>query len=122
MIAPALTSWPAKIFTPRRLLWESRPFFEEPRPFLCAMSVALRGRGLERRESALALGVALLVLERGRALGRGPARHGLLDLGDREVGVAVRHAARRLLLGRALRLGLVLRRRRLLRGPLGGRA
>src|SRR6476659_2205606 len=40
MIAPALTSWPAKIFTPRRLLWESRPFFEEPRPFLCAISAS----------------------------------------------------------------------------------
>ena len=36
-IIPALTSWPAKIFTPSRWLCESRPFLEEPSPFLCAI-------------------------------------------------------------------------------------
>ena len=35
---PAFTSWPAKILTPRRFAFESRPFREEPRPFLCAIS------------------------------------------------------------------------------------
>ena len=33
----ALTSCPAKIFTPSRWLAESRPFLEEPSPFLCAI-------------------------------------------------------------------------------------
>ena len=37
MIMPALTSWPAKIFTPRYFGFESRPFRDEPRPFLCAI-------------------------------------------------------------------------------------
>src|SRR5919108_2311641 len=36
-IMPALTSWPSKILTPSRLDSESRPFFDEPRPFLCAI-------------------------------------------------------------------------------------
>ena len=38
MIPPALMVWPANTFTPRRFDWESRPFLEEPRPFLCAIS------------------------------------------------------------------------------------
>src|SRR6266542_4422287 len=37
-IIPALTSWPSKSLTPSRFDWESRPFFEEPRPFLCAIT------------------------------------------------------------------------------------
>src|SRR6185503_19512185 len=37
MIEPAVTSWPANTFTPSRCAFESRPFFEEPRPFLCAI-------------------------------------------------------------------------------------
>src|SRR4029453_2397928 len=37
-IIPALTSCPSNSLTPSRLDWESRPFFEEPRPFLCAIS------------------------------------------------------------------------------------
>src|SRR5258708_28874385 len=36
-IVPALTSWPPKRFTPSRWPCESRPFVEEPPPFLCAM-------------------------------------------------------------------------------------
>src|SRR6266508_1777543 len=36
-IAPALISCPSKILTPSRFDSESRPFFEEPRPFLCAL-------------------------------------------------------------------------------------
>src|SRR5439155_25524372 len=38
MIEPAVTVCPAKLFTPSRLDAESRPFREEPPPFLCAMT------------------------------------------------------------------------------------
>src|SRR3954453_13393716 len=38
MISPPVTTWPAKIFTPRRFAFESRPLRLEPRPFLCAIS------------------------------------------------------------------------------------
>src|SRR3954452_8270407 len=44
MIDPAVTSWPAKTFTPSRWACESRPFFEEPSPFLCAICRRLLGR------------------------------------------------------------------------------
>src|ERR1035441_9652992 len=36
-IEPPVTSSPPKAFTPRRCALESRPFFELPRPFLCAI-------------------------------------------------------------------------------------
>src|SRR5690606_5936635 len=41
MIFPAMARWPPNIFTPKRLLCDSRPFFELPAPFLCAMSYLL---------------------------------------------------------------------------------
>src|ERR1039458_6345625 len=37
MMEPPGTNWPPKTFTPRRCAWESRPFRELPKPFLCAM-------------------------------------------------------------------------------------
>src|ERR1700689_4938912 len=37
MIDPPGTSWPPNAFTPRRCAFESRPFLELPKPFLCAM-------------------------------------------------------------------------------------
>lgn len=37
MMFPAIAASPEKIFTPRRLLSESRPFLELPTPFLCAI-------------------------------------------------------------------------------------
>src|SRR5947209_3369499 len=40
MIEPPGTSCPPKTFTPRRCALESRPFFELPKPFLCAMDLA----------------------------------------------------------------------------------
>src|SRR5882762_8301623 len=40
-IVPALTSWPPKRFTPSLCPCESRPFVEEPPPFLCAMTFIL---------------------------------------------------------------------------------
>src|SRR5690349_24470977 len=45
-IMPALTGCPAKIFTPSIFGFESRPFREEPSPFLCAIRgrLLLRGR------------------------------------------------------------------------------
>src|SRR5689334_22014333 len=71
MIEPACTPWPAKTFTPSRLAWESRPFLEEPRPFLCAISVPPSDRDvgdLDHRlvravAPALAVGRLRLVLE-----------------------------------------------------------
>ena len=36
-IIPELTSWPANIFTPSICGFESRPFRDDPRPFLCAI-------------------------------------------------------------------------------------
>src|SRR5260370_33219613 len=38
MIVPALINWPPKRFTPSRCPCESRPFVEEPPPFLLAMT------------------------------------------------------------------------------------
>src|SRR6266852_2571026 len=38
-MAPPLTSWPPKTFTPSRCAWESRPLREAAAPFLCAMSL-----------------------------------------------------------------------------------
>jgi hypothetical protein len=35
-----VTVWPPKRFTPSRCALESRPFLEEPKPFLCAISIA----------------------------------------------------------------------------------
>src|SRR6185312_8593387 len=51
MIAPAVTVSPANTFTPSRFAFESRPFLEEPSPFLCATVLLLlrRGRRLLRR-------------------------------------------------------------------------
>src|SRR5512134_2333112 len=45
MIDPAVTCCPPKRFTPRRLLWLSRPFRELPTPFLCAISRDLPAGG-----------------------------------------------------------------------------
>src|SRR5207344_520286 len=52
MIEPAVTVSPANTLTPSRWACESRPFFEEPRPFLCAIAgvlLGLRGARLSRR-------------------------------------------------------------------------
>src|SRR5664280_902485 len=37
MMLPPGTNWPPKTFTPNRCAFESRPFLELPRPFLCAI-------------------------------------------------------------------------------------
>src|SRR6185312_6148342 len=71
MIEPAVTSCPANTFTPSRCAFESRPFFEEPRPFLCAIC---------RHLLLLRLGGRLLA--RPRLLGRTDA----LDRDPRELG------------------------------------
>src|SRR5262245_41858203 len=42
---PARTDSPPKRFTPRRLLWESRPLRVEPPAFLCAMCALPEKRG-----------------------------------------------------------------------------
>src|SRR5438045_9114360 len=76
-IIPALTGCPAKIFTPSIFGFESRPFREEPSPFLCAIRgcLLLHGRlargglargGLLRRRC----GLLLLLLRVGLRLGR----------------------------------------------------
>ena len=47
MMPPAPTDWPPYTFTPRRLDTESRPFFVDPAPFLCAASIGTTA-GLKR--------------------------------------------------------------------------
>src|SRR6266516_4582826 len=120
MIVPAVTPWPSKTLTPSIFGFESRPFRDEPSPFLWAISVPsgngrslggtlalLLSRRLERGQRALALRVPPFVLERGVELLCAPAPGLLADLGDGELRVAARKV-----LGELLRL----RRRFLLRG------
>src|ERR1700755_1858334 len=57
-ISPPVTTWPAKIFTPRNWAFESRPFLEEPRPFLCAMPLPLSLRDLGHADARELLAVA----------------------------------------------------------------
>src|ERR1043165_1147917 len=47
-IEPAVTASPANRFTPRILGSESRPLRVEPCPFLCAMTLCLDRRDLDR--------------------------------------------------------------------------
>src|SRR6476659_8401420 len=112
MMEPAGTTWPAKTFTPSRLALESRPFLEEPRPFLCAISLrfllrrGLRGRGLltrlrrrllrrglgSRRLCGRGLGSRRLG---GRGLGSGPlGRRADRDVLDRDAREAAAVTAR----------------------------
>src|SRR3954454_22061997 len=89
-IIPALTSWPSNSFTPSRLDCESRPFLEEPSPFLCAIVLVLCFEcGLERRERSLPLRVLLLVDVRGLEHGAIPALRALGNLRNRHVGVVL---------------------------------
>src|SRR5260221_9212201 len=92
MMEPAGTTWPAKTFTPSRLALESRPFLEEPRPFLCAMYLrlllrrGLRGRGLlaRLRRRLLRRGLGSRRLS-GRGPGSGPlGRRADCDVLDRD--------------------------------------
>src|SRR4051812_12306230 len=111
MIVPAVTPWPAKTFTPSIFGLESRPFRDEPSPFLCAIEMLLPR--FERRERTLALRVRPLVLQRRLDLFRRPAAYLLVDVGDGHVGVASRKLRSGLLLLRRcllLRRGVLLRR------------
>src|SRR5690242_3822511 len=76
MIAPAVTCWPANTFTPSRCACESRPFFDEPRPFLCAIARVLLLRPRPPRLRRRLLGGVGLRLRRGPRL-RGRLRLGL---------------------------------------------
>src|SRR3954452_9577824 len=105
MISPALTTWPAKRFTPRRCSFESRPLREEEGRFLCAMSAsALRDvAGQDTGDTdvgqaltvPLTLVVAGLVLElvdvdlRTLAVSDDLGRHGRLRQGRRVPGDGV---------------------------------
>src|SRR6185437_12099759 len=80
MIAPAVTCWPANTFTPSRCACESRPFFDEPRPFLCAIARVLLLRPRAPRLRRRLLGGVGLRLRRGPRPGR-RLRLGLLRLG-----------------------------------------
>src|SRR3954469_4415064 len=56
MMPPPRIAWPPKTFTPSRWAFESRPFLEEPRPFLCAISnclVCRPAQAASRLKSAL---------------------------------------------------------------------
>src|SRR4029077_14232775 len=44
MMPPARTDWPSLILMPSRLESESRPFEDEPPPFLCAIGGQIIGR------------------------------------------------------------------------------
>src|SRR5579875_3865403 len=57
IIDPPETSWPPKAFTPSRCELESRPFFELPKPFLCAM-IQLLGDNLADRDAREVLAMA----------------------------------------------------------------
>src|SRR3954453_2193320 len=103
MIVPAVTPWPSKTLTPSIFGFESRPFRDEPSPFLFAIQVFLPR--FERRERALALRVRALVLERSLDLLGRPAAGLLVDVRDGHVGVAARQLRGRLLGGRLLLLG-----------------
>src|SRR5208283_2813576 len=48
MMDPPVTNSPEKTFTPKRCEFESRPFFELPKPFLCAIRVSFHPSGLYR--------------------------------------------------------------------------
>src|SRR6185437_8906519 len=72
MIAPAVTCWPANTFTPSRCACESRPFFDEPRPFLCAIARVLLLRPRPPRLGRRLLGGVRLRLRRGPRLGGRP--------------------------------------------------
>src|SRR6478735_7971015 len=113
MIEPAVTVSPANTLTPSRWACESRPFFEEPRPFLCAIAgvlLGLRGARLSRR-LRLFLSCGRRLLGRGRLRRRGLLGGGLLGSGLLGSGLLGRR--RRSLLG-GLLVGRLLRRR-----PLG---
>src|SRR5690606_15767351 len=62
MISPALTSWPPKRLTPRRLLSDSRPLRVLPAAFLCAIVQILQS-GLDAGDlhGSKPLAVALLL-------------------------------------------------------------
>src|SRR3954464_11769661 len=60
MISPPVTTWPAKILTPRNWGLESRPFLEEPRPFLCAMRLSAPLRDLGHADARELLAMAHL--------------------------------------------------------------
>src|SRR6516164_2720678 len=109
MIWPARTSWPAKILTPRYCGFESRPFLDEPSPFLCAIATLPRDRRLERRDRSLARRLRPLVRERSLELVEAPALGRSAHLSDRHAFVPGREPTRR---GR-LRLGRGGGRRRL---------
>src|SRR5438046_10738941 len=81
MIVPDVTPWPSKTLTPSILGAESRPFLDDPSPFLCAISVLFL-LCLERGEGALALRMRLLVLERRPDLLRRPVASLLGDVLD----------------------------------------
>src|SRR5579885_1674031 len=65
IIDPPETNWPPKAFTPSRCELESRPFFELPKPFLCAMTQLLADNiadGDAREILAMADGPLVLLL------------------------------------------------------------
>src|SRR6185503_9932616 len=43
MMPPARMDWPSLTLMPSRLEWESRPFLDEPPPFLCAIGRRIIG-------------------------------------------------------------------------------
>src|SRR6201991_401044 len=90
MISPPVTVWPANTFTPRRLGFESRPLREEPRPFLCAISLTADLGDADPRQ-LLAVAGATLVAALGLELEHAQLRPALVrdDLGVDDGGKAL---------------------------------
>src|SRR5688572_28425249 len=57
MMLPAIAGWPPNIFTPKRLLFESRPFFTLPSPFLCAIKTKFKKLEIPNHKALLEFGI-----------------------------------------------------------------
>src|SRR5436190_671937 len=73
MMLPAMATWPPKSFTPRRLLWDSRPFWVLPSPFLCAMASGVFARCPADKRGATIEGYYFLLSFLGAAFFAGAA-------------------------------------------------
>src|SRR5579862_8373506 len=82
MMPPARIAWPSPTLMPRRLDLESRPFLDEPPPFLCAIGRRIIGRprAQVKGESTRAAGASLCAGVQSLCW-TNPARKGLIERG-----------------------------------------
>src|SRR5216683_8323217 len=62
MMPPPRMVWPPNTLTPSRCAFESRPFLEEPKPFLCAIALPLSRRPQARRSQIEILSLEALAV------------------------------------------------------------